>query len=279
MYISEKGVGVVNNNDNIIMETRQRKRLIGSLYKEDEDDNSSPRISVVVERGGVTTAQVNALMESSKFCEWFEALKLKCEEEGWTAKRITVQSIDMFGKKVGFAKLKVDIVDRDGVRLPGIVFMRGASVAILVILVCIEENSEYVLLTVQPRIAVPEERFLEIPAGMMDDEGSFTGVAAKELEEETGIRIWYADEDLFDLDPEHSSRGYYPSPGGCDEQIKLFLYKKHVTLRELKEMQGRLTGVLAEGERITLRVEAIDSVLRHTKDMKTLAALCLYMNK
>lgn len=46
-----------------------------------------------------------------------------------------------------------------------------------------------------------------MPAGMIDESGDFVGVAAKEIEEETGIKI--KGEDLKPLG------SFYPSPGAC----------------------------------------------------------------
>ncbi len=71
--------------------------------------------------------------------------------------------------------------------VPGIVFMRGGAVSILPILQC--DGQRHVLLCRQPRLPVGLAQFPEIPAGMLDGSGKFSGVAAKELEEETGIVI------------------------------------------------------------------------------------------
>eukprot|EP00766_Chilomastix_caulleryi_P001036 gnl/Chilomastix_caulleri/2016.p2 GENE.gnl/Chilomastix_caulleri/2016~~gnl/Chilomastix_caulleri/2016.p2 ORF type:complete len:108 (+),score=23.56 gnl/Chilomastix_caulleri/2016:238-561(+) len=90
-----------------------------------------------------------------------------------------------------------------GKRVPGIIFMRGGSVAILPI-ITVEgdegENSQFVLLTEQPRVGSCSSKFLEIPAGMLDGDGHFVGVAAKELEEETSIKI--SEEFLIDMTKE-----------------------------------------------------------------------------
>ena len=78
-------------------------------------------------------------------------------------------------------------VECDGVRVPGVVFLRGGAVAILVLLKC--DGKTYVLLCRQPRAPVGRSDFPEIPAGMLDGDGKFAGVAAKEMEEETGLVI------------------------------------------------------------------------------------------
>ena len=76
----------------------------------------------------------------------------------------------------------------DGVKVPGIVFMRGGAVAILVVLFD-ETGTRRVLICKQPRVPCGQSAFPEIPAGMLDGEGKFSGVAAKELQEETGLVI------------------------------------------------------------------------------------------
>jgi hypothetical protein len=49
-------------------------------------------------------------------------------------RRIHVQAVDWFGDRIGFIKLRVEMTNDDGGWLPGAVFMRGPSVAMLVIL-------------------------------------------------------------------------------------------------------------------------------------------------
>lgn len=51
------------------------------------------------------------------------------------------------------------------------------------------ENREYVVLVKQHSIPTAQKLFPALPAGMLDGNGNFTGIAAKELEEETGIKI------------------------------------------------------------------------------------------
>jgi len=90
----------------------------------------------------------------------------------------------MFGKILGFATMMLDCnLKGTDIRLPGFVFLRGKAVAIMVVI-----NKTLLALTYQFR--VPIGRYLtESVAGMVDEEGNFFGVAAKELEEEMGIKI------------------------------------------------------------------------------------------
>lgn len=46
------------------------------------------------------------------------------------------------------------------------------------------------ILTVQPRIPAGCLAFPELPAGMVDDSGTFSGAAAKEIKEELGMSFY-----------------------------------------------------------------------------------------
>uniref|UniRef100_A0A8R7TNA0 Nudix hydrolase 14, chloroplastic n=1 Tax=Triticum urartu TaxID=4572 RepID=A0A8R7TNA0_TRIUA len=76
---------------------------------------------------------------------------------------------------------------------------------------------------------------------MLDDEnGDFVGTAVREVEEETGIKLNL--EGMVDLtallDPATGCR-ILPSPGGCDEEIGLFLYRGHVDEETIRLAKGR----------------------------------------
>lgn len=150
------------------------------------------------------------------------------------------------------------------------------------------DDHKYVLLTLQPRIAAGSLGFTEIPAGMLDD-GTFAGAAAKEIEEECGIKV--PESELIDLTAlalsdeattESGSevklgQGMYPSPGACDEYIPIFLHEKKVPRQQLEDWQGKLTGLREEGEKITLKVVKLKDLWREgARDGKTLSALALY---
>ena len=147
-----------------------------------------------------------------------------------------------------------------------------------------EERDKHVLMTIQPRIAAGSLAFAEIPAGMLDDSGSFSGGAAKEIEEETGLKV--KSEDLLDMtalalggdeSDEKLQEAMYPSPGGCDEFIPVFLYQKRIPRSDLQEFQGKLTGLRDEGEKITLKVVRLADLWKEgARDAKALAALALY---
>ncbi|PGH01152.1 hypothetical protein AJ80_09047 [Polytolypa hystricis UAMH7299] len=216
----------------------------------------------------------------------------------YVLREIDVQSVDFFGgSRLGFVKLKADVSADHSEKLPGSVFLRGGSVGMLLILQPDDvpegsEDDKRVILTVQPRIPAGSLAFPELPAGMLDDEGTFAGGAAKEIQEETGLSV--PQDELIDLtaltvqslqkrqtsapaDPEQLQKAVYPSPGGSDEFIPLFLCQKRMNRREIDEMQGRLTGLRKEGEKITLKIVPLEELWREgMRDGKALAAWALY---
>lgn len=204
-------------------------------------------------------------------------------------RRITVQSCDFFGRsRLGFLKLKAEVANDVGEYLPGSVFLRGGSVCMLLILQSDgldARGEEHVVLTVQPRIAAGSLHFMELPAGMLDDSGTFTGAAAKEIKEETDLEI--PESDLLDMTSlaipetteheEQLQQGVYPSPGACDEFIPIFLVRKKMSRLKIEEMKGKLTGLREHGEKITLKICRLDELWKiGARDGKTLAAVALY---
>lgn len=165
------------------------------------------------------------------------------------------------------------------------VFSRGGSIAVLMILRPSDKRSErWVILTEQSRVPACSLRFVEISAGMMDAENNFKGVAAREIEEETGLKI--PESELINMielaldgsnDPENLVKAMYPSPGGCDEHISLFLWEKVMDGVHIEALKGKITGLRMAGEAITLRLEKYDNLWKvGARDAKTLGAWALY---
>eukprot|EP01046_Picozoa_sp_COSAG06_P013615 COSAG06_NODE_828_length_12054_cov_67.028440_3_plen_450_part_00 len=193
---------------------------------------------------------------------------------------VDVQSVDMFGPRIGFIKFKtaalVNIGGDEGIaQVPGIVFMRGGAVGILVILE--SEDREYTILTYQARVPVGIHNLPEVPAGMLDGSGNFKGVAADEIAEECDIVI-SEDElvDLTELAYEGKWKGMFPSAGGCDEFLRLYMCRRKVEPDVLTELEGRLTGLREEGERIKLHIVPLEDCWKLSPDAKLLACLALY---
>ncbi|PLB35818.1 putative NUDIX family hydrolase [Aspergillus candidus] len=214
-------------------------------------------------------------------------------KDPYVLRGIDIQAVDVFGGgRLGFVKMKSVVSTEGGETLPGSVFLRGGSVGMLLILQPDDvppsaEDEKHAILTVQPRIPAGSLAFSEIPAGMLDDSGSFAGGAAKEIQEETGLKI--PQSELIDMtslalqsvpaneDDEMLQKAVYPSAGGSDEFIPLFLCQKRMSRADIEGLQGRLTGLRQHGEKITLKVVPLKDLWREgLRDGKTLAAWALY---
>lgn len=161
-------------------------------------------------------------------------------------------------------------VTRDGNRVPGVIFMRGDAVGILLDIDV--EGVSYTILTRQYRLATGGV-MAEIPAGMLDTQtGNFSGVALKELQEEVFGETYQLD--INNLIPLGT---VYTSPGISDEQIGLFVYPMSMTYQQLMALQAKQTGVLAEGESITLQVIPMAEFHKHiSPDAKSYLAHLLW---
>ena len=101
------------------------------------------------------------------------------------------------------------------------------------------EKDKHVILTVQPRVPAGSLAMVELPAGMLDGD-TFAGGAAKEIKEETGLEIPEADlTNMTELalagvpqDKEQLQSAVYPSCGGSDEFIPIFLWQKRIPRSE-----------------------------------------------
>ena len=209
-------------------------------------------------------------------------------DEKFLIEKLLFQSVDMFGPRVGFLKFKADCFDRASHQfLPGIVFMRGGSVGILVILVSEETGQEFTVAVKQPRLPTGSHDSVEIPAGMLDDDGNFAGKAAEELREETGISV--RSDDLLDLNKllldqpatratrsrGETDKGVYLSPGGSDEFMRFFLYRKVWQQEAIEALEGKLAGLREHGELISLSIIPYQDLIK-VPDGKTLCAIAMY---
>uniref|UniRef100_A0A5B7BEW4 Nudix hydrolase domain-containing protein n=1 Tax=Davidia involucrata TaxID=16924 RepID=A0A5B7BEW4_DAVIN len=218
-------------------------------------------------------------IESSLFKQWLKNIQTEAgvlANGAMSLRQVLIQGVDMFGKRVGFLKFKADVIDKEtGKKVPGIVFARGPAVAVLILLD--SDGETFAVLTEQARVPVGR-LILELPAGMLDDDkGDFVGTAVREVEEETGIRLNL--DDMVDLtaflDPSTGCR-VFPSPGGCDEEISLFLYRGHVGKEIITQLQGKQTGLHERGELIKVHVVPYERLWRMTADAKALMAIALY---
>jgi ADP-sugar diphosphatase len=168
--------------------------------------------------------------------------------------------------KLGFLYMELLATDkRNGKPTPGIVFLRGDAVAVY--LRVIVERQKYVVLTRQMRTPVGK-LVEEIPAGMMDDQFCFAGVAMKEIYEETGLKP----PSMNSLIPLGSIT---PSAGGCDEKIRLYYWETNVSKDIVEKMKSKIFGAVDENESIQLvfvPVEEYENKLSIIGDVKAICA-------
>ena len=207
--------------------------------------------------------ELQSIKSFKPFINWqqeIQKLNLLCES-------VEIQDVDYFGKQIGFLKFKADLRYEDGQKLPGVVFCRGESVAIF--LVIKTPTKEYVALVEQIRVPIAKS-ILELPAGMLDGDDSVTGVAIKELEEECGIII--KRENLTQLGR------LCPSPGGCDEYVTIFSSELKMGDDEARQLHNKLGGLRDHGERISVNLVKFEE-LYNCESMAVLAALALYQKQ
>ena len=195
--------------------------------------------------------QIDALIKAPKFISWLN----KFDPEQIVLRSVTITDIDWFSEryepsKLGFVKCASEAYDfNTGKKIASnIAFVRGNSVAILILVKVLHKDSEndkeYVLLCEQHRIPIGKKT-KEIVAGMMDSDGNIISVGLKEVKEETGFDISYTDE-------LQSLGSYYASPGGLDEEIYLFVWTTAISATDFEEKQKKMYGLAEENEEIKL---------------------------
>jgi len=222
---------------------------------------------------------LDALTVAPKFVNWLQTILNTGE---LIVQTVTVTDINWFSAKpdplkLGFVKcILTDAVDAiTGKKImSNIVFIRGNSVAVLIVVKVLEktavqditpvQSKKYVLLCEQMR-APMGKKVKEICAGMTDAEGNIMSVVLKEVQEETGIQIKHIEE-LWPLGT------IMPSPGACDELIYLYAYNTVMSKKEFEEKQQKLYGNAEEHEEIQLQFVEINeyenTVLEETGDVK-----------
>ncbi len=208
---------------------------------------------------------VRLAIKSHLFKKWIESL-----DPLFIVVGIEIQSVDTVKRKgeekVLFLKLKAEITDKTGRIYPGIFFLRGDSVAILVILETPEKK--YVVVIESHLPSIGKRNSLQLPAGMMDTETDALQVALREMEEETGLNPALGQ--MIHL-------GHiYPSPGACDEAIHLFLFEAKMSEAEVMLLQGTTTGLAEEGEHLVVKLVELDELCPKTQDPKAHSAHMLY---
>jgi ADP-sugar diphosphatase len=207
-------------------------------------------------------------------------------ESRYELKEIEIQSYDMVGERLLFLKLFAKVQNSVNDSLPGIVFLRGGAVAVLIILRPFDSLDErYVVMTEQPRIPVGSLSFMEIPAGMKNPKDRSISIAAvRDLKDKVGLDPRY--EDFIDMTEmalrDHQSdesleNAMYPSPGGCDEFISILLWEKEMDRMLIDSLRGQLSEEGSNADKGRVRLFNYEKLLQvGARDGKTWAAWSLY---
>ena len=193
--------------------------------------------------------QIPVILKAPKFQRWFA----KIDHTVIDLQSITLSDVDWFcaptaaiaPQQLGFLKLTAKVFDqKTGKPIPGIAFIRGDAVAVLIRVVV--GSSAYFIMCRQLRFPVGGYT-LEAPAGMMDASANISGVMIKEIEEETGLVVPNVGE-LIDLGR------IIPSAGGCDESIHLFAWNTELSKEAFDEITRKIHGAAGENETIYLNL-------------------------
>jgi len=142
-----------------------------------------------------------------------------------------------------FSLLYTNATTPEGNKIPPICFLKGEVVCVLVSFIDSVTREKYLLLVRQRRICDGSLTY-EHPAGMLDSESDAAEVAAREVWEETGIKV--EKEQLIALHDEP----YYPSTGTSDEAMYLFYCELELTQEQIQSYHNKSQGLLSDHEYI-----------------------------
>jgi len=241
-------------------------------------------LTVPVEYLGQTEETIKLILREPKVAAYFLSIKPDIVPQ-----KVSILSHYMFGKSVGFVFMNIISVHKHtGEKLAGVVFLRGGSVACLILIKAKETGKLYFLKVVQLRVPVGKE-ISEICAGMLDRElGKMSGVMVKEIEEETGIKVMSFgtknSDPLKQFNYLEELGMFYPSPGGCDEAISTFWFMVEMTGKEITALHGKnMThdeddGGSTENIRIEIAPFTLENIIA-TNDAKAMCATLQLMRK
>eukprot|EP00164_Ancoracysta_twista_P013047 GFYU01020678.1.p1 GENE.GFYU01020678.1~~GFYU01020678.1.p1 ORF type:complete len:254 (+),score=54.40 GFYU01020678.1:72-833(+) len=222
---------------------------------------------VHVVTNNMTLADCKEVLRWHCFKDWVRNI----ETTQWSVTKITFESVTKSeDNKLLFVKFDATIYADEGgqrTKLPGTVYLRQQALAILIVITC--EDEEYTILTKRPRVPVGKDGFPEIPAGMIDKNGD-VGPPAN-LKEKCDIQIEPKNMvDLTYLAYGDKWPGMYPSAGGCNEFVRLFLYRDSWDRQNLDALEQRLF------HDNSFNIVPLADVWRETPDGKTFSAWALY---
>lgn len=225
-------------------------------------------------------------MNAPKVQDWFKRVSPEL-----LISKVTITGDTTFGKNVLFVHLNITCIDRaSGKSLAGIVFLRGSAVTCLVLIRDKTTGKLYYAKVNQPRVPVGKWIW-ESPAGMFELNADGQGKMAKnqmivELNEELGIEIdttgVKTDDPTKQFNYMEKLGVFYPSPGGCDEEITTYWFQVEMTTEEIAALHGKSiandAGHCTEIIRVGIEELTLSNVVA-TGDAKVICTLAHLMNK
>jgi ADP-sugar diphosphatase len=194
--------------------------------------------------------------------------------QGW--RRDSLSPLNILRRRHGppdspplFALLQAEGKDPEGKAMLPYVLLRGS--ASVVVPVCINRaTGERRFLMVRQRRVGDGRSSLEFPAGMVDAGGDPLETAARELEEETGMRVEAsALVSLWD-------KGLASSPGLSDEAVHFFAVEIPLDDAAYRALEGGASGHADEGEHITTTLKTYAEAAGAITSLQPLLGFFLY---
>jgi len=223
---------------------------------------------IPIEKLATVITPVREIVRVPFFKEW--ARKVVAE---FNLRKIVIQSVDKVGPNVRFIKLQAQIENSSGQVVPGIVFLRGQSVAVLLVLTDVSDpkKTKWVVVIRHPRAAIGEYYHLEIPVGFED--GTPLGVIRNLMDTEIGLefqseKVVNMNEVLYGYD-----RPIYVSPGASDEGIRFYLIECAVTSSQIRMLKS---GSNTKKQLLAPELIPLEELATQCPDSKSILAAHLY---
>lgn len=197
-------------------------------------------VPVVFKGEGHTKEEIDFILAAPKVKEYFETIN----PDDMTVQRVEIFHGYKFGRNLGFAYMEVlSTHTKTGKNLPGVVFLRGDSVACLIVIEEEETGKLFFVLVEQVRVPSGRKK-TEGSAGMADEEVTeLSGPMIKEIEQETGIKV--KNTGTKNADPKKQFNYLEklgvmePSPGGTRERIHLYWYQVKMSSAKIAELHNK----------------------------------------
>lgn len=215
-------------------------------------------------------SEPDRLLRSPKYLAWKRAVERNGSRVRGAELLVDIPRHD---GSILFAMVKADAVDPEGRPLHQYLVLRGSAVVVVTVVENRDTGERKFLMLWQRRIGHGGDS-LEFPAGMLDsDVDDPVGVAVRELEEETGLRV--GREELTPL----ADRPLYTSSGLDDEAIHYFACRVSLPGAEFHALEGGRRGNAAEGEFIRLGLWDHPDALRAVSSLQVRLGFHLYFEK